>query len=113
MTDRERLLKLFDIYKMDSIEAILNCFLDVYKDDISARRIHGLIRDLNNHLGYKIENLEQIKFIANERATYLKKYLDGSMWKDEESAKENLQPQIDNAQAIIDICNNIDVCKSI
>ena len=62
-TDRERLLKLFDRYKLDSIEAILNCFLDVYKDDISARRIYGLTKDLNNCLGHRIQKLDDLKII--------------------------------------------------
>ena len=43
-------------------------------------------------------------FVANERAVYLKSYLSGSMWPTEELVKEHLQPQIDNAQAIIDAC---------
>ena len=29
MTDKEKLLGLLDIYRMDSIEAIIDCFLDV------------------------------------------------------------------------------------
>ena len=29
------------------------------------------------------------------------------MWKDEEAARENLQPQIENAQAIIDECGKV------
>lgn len=104
MTDRERLLKLFDIYKMDHIETILDCFLDVYDNDISVRTIYNLTKQLNNRLGYKIQKLDEARFVAKERATYLKAYLDGTMWKDEEVAKLYLQPQIENAQAILDAC---------
>lgn len=104
MTDREKLLKLFDTYQMDYLETILNCFFMEYEDDFSAKRINDLIKDLTFRLKHKIEHLEQAQNVANEKARYIKSYLEGKMWKDEESAKANLQPQIKNAQAIIDAC---------
>ena len=105
MTDREKLLSLLDVYKMDSIEAILNCFLDVYGDDINIRRILGLMKTVSCHLEYKVDKLETARFVGNERAGYIKRYLEGKMWPNEELARQYLQPQIDNAQAIIDACN--------
>jgi len=105
MTDREKLLKLLKIYQPDSMRAILNCYFDVYYKDVSAKQLSNLIHDLNCHLSHKIEDLEQMRFVARERATYLKSYLNGDMWLTEEAARENLQPQIDNAQAIIDVCD--------
>ena len=59
---------------------------------------------MENNLNNKVYNLEMVKSISKERAFYLKTYLEGNMWKDEESARKNLQPQIDNAKAIIDAC---------
>jgi hypothetical protein len=105
MTDREKLLGLLDNYRMDSIEAILNCFLGVYGDDIDIRRMHELMKTVDQHLEYKIDQLGKARFVANERAGYIKKYLEGKMWPNEELARQYLQPQIDNAQAIIDACN--------
>ena len=105
MTDREKLLGLLENYRMDSIEAILNCFLNVYGDDIDIRRMHGLMKTVDQHLEYKVDQLSKARFVANERAGYIKKYLDGKMWPNEELARQYLQPQIDNAQAIIDACN--------
>lgn len=107
MTDREKLLHLLDVYKMDSISAILNCFLDAYGDDINIRTIHRMAENLNDYIGYRVDKLESARFVANERAGYIKKYLEGKMWKDEETAKKYLQPQIENAQAIIDACKSI------
>ena len=107
MTDREKLLKLLDTYQMDYLETILNCFFMEYEDEFSARRINDLIKDLTFRLKHKIEHLERAQCVAGEKASYIKTYLDGKMWKDEESAKANLQPQIDNAQDIIDACKNI------
>lgn len=105
MTDREKLLLILDTYKhTDSIGGILNCFLSVYGDDISVRTIYSLAKDLNGYLGYRIDGLESARFVANERAGYIKKYLEGKMWATEELARQYLQPQIDNAQAIIDAC---------
>ena len=105
MTDREKLLKILKIYQPDSMRSILNCYFDVYYKDVSATQLCNLIHDLNCCLSHKIEELEQTRFVARERATYLKSYLNGDMWLTEEAARENLQPQIDNAQAIIDACN--------
>lgn len=105
MTDREKLLFMLDVYKnVDSIGGILNCFLDLYGDDISIRTISRMSKELNGYLDYRINNLERARFIANERAGYIKKYLEGKMWPNEELARQYLQPQIDNAQAIIDAC---------
>ena len=105
MTDREKLLNLIDTYKLDSMKAILYCYFDAYCDDYTAEQIHGFIKDLNIILEYKVKNLDKAKRVAHERATYLKQYLSGDMWLTEEAAKKNVQPQIDNAQAIIDACN--------
>ena len=104
MTDREKLLDMLNEYQMDSFEAILNCFLMMYGDSISIRRIHRLTKTLNDYLGHRIDGLESARFVANERAGYIKKYLEGKMWPTEEVARQYLQPQIDNAQAIIDAC---------
>ena len=104
MTDREKLLKLFDTYQIDYLETILNCFFMEYEEEFSARRLNDLIKDLTFRLKHKIEYLEAAHNIASERAGYIKSYLEGSMWKDEEAAKANLQPQIENAQAIIEAC---------
>lgn len=106
MTDREKLLKILDIYKMDSMGAILDCYFDVYYDDYTASQIHDFIKNLNMYLGRKVENLDRVKSIAYDRASYLKTYLSGDMWATEEATRENLQPQINNAQAIIDACKS-------
>ena len=106
MTDREKLLKLLDTYKMDSMKAILNCYFNTYYDDYTAEQVHGFIKDLSLQLEYKVKALDKAKYVAYERATYLKQYLSGDMWLTEEAAKKNIQPQIDNAQAIIDACKS-------
>ena len=106
MTDKEKLLGLLNGYRMDSIEEILNCFLTVYGNDIDIRSIHGLMKIVDRHLEDKVDKLGRVQFVANERAGYIKKYLEGKMWPNEELARQYLQPQIDNAQAIIDACNN-------
>lgn len=106
MTDRERLLKILDDYPNASIETALNLFFKDYGYTVSASRVNWMISNLNNILDNKIYNLECVKHVANERANYLKTYLNGDMWATEEAARANLQPQINNAQAIIDACNN-------
>lgn len=104
MTDKERLQLVLDNCRSQSIEGIFQCFLDNFENDLSIRVINGLHKQIGHCLEHKIEKLDQARFVANERATYLKRYLDGTMWKDEEIAKKYVQPQIENAQAIIDAC---------
>lgn len=107
MTDRERLLGLLNKNdKLNSIEDILYRYLCVFSDDISALQLGEMMRNINDLLGEKVRELTRAKFVAKERATYLKCYLSGDMWLTEEAAKANIQPQINNAQAIIDACDN-------
>lgn len=101
-TDREKLQFILDSYSYQSIEDICQCFLNIFGNDLSIRTVSELHKQINNCLERKIDGLDRAKSIAIERATYLKIYLEGKMWKDEESAKKNVQPQIENAQAIID-----------
>lgn len=107
MTDRERLQLIIDNTQVDHIEVILSLFLNRFEDDLSIDTINSLHNEICFVLDKKIKKTKQALFVANERAGYLKRYLDGSMWKDEKIAKENLQPQIENAQAIIDECRKV------
>ena len=107
MTDKERLQLVLDNCRSQSIEEIFQCFLDSFKNDLSIRTINELHKQIGYCLERKINKLDNARFIANERATFLKTYLEGNMWEDEESAKKNLQPQIKNAQIIIDVCKGI------
>ena len=107
MTDKERLQFVLDNCPSVNIEAIFQCFLDNFDRVLSIRTINELHKQIGYCLDRKIDKLDQARFVANERATYLRRYLDGSMWKDEETAKKYVQPQIENAQAIIDMCKYI------
>ena len=91
--------------KLISIEDILYRYLYAFSDDISALQLGEMMRDINDLLEQKTRELMRIKSIAQERAFYLKTYLSGDMWLTEEAAKANIQPQINNAQVIIDACN--------
>ena len=104
MTDGEKLVNLIKGCKLDSMGEILNVYFLTYYKDYSAKQLHSFVKDLNNFLEWKVDELDKARFVAHERATYLKKYLSGDMWLTEEAARANLQPQIDNAQAIIDAC---------
>lgn len=108
MTDREKLLTIVNgDNNLNSIEDILKRYLYVYYDDMSELQLSEMMADVHTALREKVRELNRAKRIANERARYLKSYLSGDLWLTEEAAKENVQPQIDNAQAIIDACNNI------
>ena len=104
MTTREMLEYILNICDSDNVETIFRLFLDRFENNLSINTINELRKQICNTLDNKIEALDQARFVAKERAGYIKLYLEGKLWKDEESAKANLQPQIDNAQDIIDAC---------
>lgn len=106
MTDRERLLGILEVVtSLNSLESILKHYLYVYFDDISTIELAKINSLINEFIICKAEDLETIKCIANERVGWIKSYLEGKMRKTEEDAKRNVEPQIRNAQAIINACN--------
>ena len=107
MTTREMLEHILNICDSDNIETIFSLFLDRFQDNLSINTINSLRKEICFTLDNKIENLERARCISKENAWFIKTYLEGNMWKDEESAKANLQPQIENAQAIIDVCGKV------
>lgn len=104
MTDKERMQHILDTCDSASIEGIFYHYLLTYVDELPITTIKELHNQTNNVLEAKIEDMNRANYIAYERATYLKSYLDGSMWRTEEDAFRNLPRQIDNAQAIINAC---------
>ena len=104
MTDKERMQHILDTCDSVSIEGILYRYLLTYVDELPITTIKELHNQTNNVLQAKIEDMNRANYIAYERATYLKSYLDGSMWRNEEDAFRNLPRQIDNAQTIINAC---------
>lgn len=108
MTDKEKMLHILECSDNLTFEEIINMYFSLYSKDFSILRMTNFIDSFNkNHFYPKIAKYSELQFVANERAAYLKNYLEGKMWKDEETAKKYLQPQIDNAQAIIDVCNEV------
>ena len=105
MTVREKILRILDNHQPETFTQFLDCYMDAFYRDFSARQLHNMSIIINRNLKYKIDKLEELRYVARERATYLKSYLNGDMWLTEEAAKENVQPQIDNAQDIIDACD--------
>jgi hypothetical protein len=107
MTDREKLLYfLVANGSTTSITDIFRQFLSRYGDDLSLSTVNTLSKQIGELLDYKVTAASNALYVAKEHGGYLRKYLDGSMWGDEELAKKHREPQIENAQAIIDACNN-------
>lgn len=109
ITDKERLKMILDNdHCPDSLVDILYKFLWRYYDDISIMQVSKIMTLMNNCLEEKSKSFQELQFVARERATYLEAYLSGKMWKTEEAAKAAVDPQIKNAQAILDACRR---CK--
>ena len=103
MSDKQKLLEWLHHYDDKSrLEDIVFGYMAVYSQDFSARRINDFLKQLNIHLADEINNMERATRVAHERATYLKCYLEGNMYANEEAARQCVGMQIENANAILE-----------
>lgn len=100
MTDKEKLESMLP-YAVDSLEDIVAQYLRFYITDFTPSRLRRFIKMLDIFLDTKIKSYEMAVDNSIEKASYIKSYLEGKMWKDEESAKANIGPQIANAESMI------------
>ena len=105
MTEKQRLLNILSRFGDDiSVESVIYTFLREADKDYSDLRLNRFIIGLTEILYEKQLQCERVTRVSLERATYLKNYLDGKLYKDEETARKCVDIQIANAQAIIDVC---------
>lgn len=107
MTDREKFERVLKLCPSENISTLFQYFLDMYAEELSFYTIKTLHKMINNSLEHRLEQTERALFVANERAVYLRNYLDGSMWADEELERLYRQPQVENAQAILDAVKEV------
>ena len=105
MTDKQRLQYILDNTDSVSLESIFMQYFTEFSSDTPVATMMELLSQITNVLEVKVQVLNRATCIADERARWVKDYLEGRMWPDEETAKKNVQPQINNCQAIIDACN--------
>lgn len=101
MTDKEK-LEIMLPYAADRIEEIVAQFLRLHIGEFAPCRLRDFIKLLEIFLDTKIHAYELAVDNSLEKATYIKSYLEGNMWKDEQIARENVGAQIKNAESIID-----------
>ena len=105
MTDKEKIEHILRNHQPRTFEELVATYLNVYGDDFSLERAIDLMEYINCvFIRGKSKRLDMAIRTAYERATYLKCYLDGNMYTDEEAAKANVDIQRENAQAILDAC---------
>ena len=99
--DIERLLTIMQSNRgLDLHDAVLE-FADKY---YSQSDIIALANGLMDMAHVKTMEMENALYICYEKGIYLRDYLEGKTWATEEDAKKNLQPQIENAKMIVDVC---------
>ena len=103
MSDKQKLLEWLE-YCNDamSIENIINDYIVVHWQDFSARRLSDFVTKISERMTSAIDRSEAVVRIAHERATYLKCYLEGKMYANEDVARECVGLQIENAKAILE-----------
>ena len=104
MSDKQKLLEWLNHYCNDTmtIEEMIDSYIGWHGKEFTAHRLNGFVQMLNGYVIGAINNMELATRIAHERATYLKCYLEGKMYENEEAAKQCVGIQIENAQAILD-----------
>lgn len=100
MTDKEKLESILP-YSTDGLEDIIAQYLRIYTTDFTPSRLHNFVKMLDIFLSTKIKSYEMAVNNSLEKASYLKSYLEGKMWKDEKSARANVGAQVNNAESII------------
>lgn len=105
MSEKKRLLNILSRFGDDiSVESVIYTFMKEADKDYSDLRLNRFIIGLTEILYDKQLEYERIARVSLERATYLKNYLDGKLYKDEETARKYVDIQKEHAQKIIDVC---------
>ena len=100
MTDKEKLECMLP-YSGNSLEDIISQFINLHLNEFTPSRLSNLIKVLEKFLDAKIHCYELAVNNSHEKAQYIKSYLEGNMWKNEEAARANVGCQIKNAESII------------
>lgn len=100
MSDKEKLKRMLP-YSGDSIEDIIAQFLRLHINEFSPSRLRNLIKLLEIFLDTKIHCYELAVDNSYEKANYIKSYLEGKMFDNEDIARANVDAQIQNAESII------------
>ena len=100
MTDKEKLECMLP-YSGDTLEDIISQYLRLHSNEFAPSRLRNFIKMLELFLDTKIHTYELAVGNSYEKACFLKSYLEGKMWKDEKTARENVGAQVKNAESII------------
>lgn len=102
-----KLRDLLDRMGTDDIKEFFYAYLNTYPEEFSTHDIYQIIEELMMmFLDPRILKDGQAKFVAKERAGYLKRYLEGRMYSSREIAEKYVGIQIENAEAILEACEN-------
>ena len=104
MSIKERLIQFLQNNNFDDVIAALTKYFEYESDNFYATDIANFILEMQKILSIKVADLDFAVDICHEKGVYLRDYLEGKMWATEESAKKNVQPQIDNAKTIVETC---------
>ena len=102
---RDRFVNLLNSSNADTFESIVTEYIHKFSNTISADECCQIIQLLSEIQYPKIAKLNNIKRVAREHAGYLEKYLDGKLYTDEDSFEKYREVQKNNAEAIINVCN--------
>lgn len=104
MSCKEKLISILP-YCQDNLEDIILEYMRRFKEEFPISRIADLENSIHTFiLRPKITKTEEAIATAAERSLYVMRYLDGSMYEDEEAAREHLDIQRANATVAFEKC---------
>ena len=109
MSDKRKLLEYLNLHCNDCMEFddIIAGYIGYYHKDFPAYNINKAILRLHELLIEEIDRSETANRIAKERAAYIKNYLEGKMYRDEDTARQCVGIQIENVKAILDSVDKV------
>lgn len=105
--NKNKVTELLNEYRLSSVEELLYKYIDADPCTYSTYRIGEIILTLYcEYMMPNVAGMSNSLTVAEERAGCLKRYIEGTMYSDEETAINCRDIQAGNAEAIILACQS-------
>ena len=104
MNGKDMLIQFLNSDRYENLFQAIGEFFELYHAEFYASDMASFISHMQMIMAGIVLDMECATETCYEKGIYLRDYLEGKTWATEEDAKRNLQPQIDNARMIVDVC---------
>ena len=100
-TTKEKLMYIMSDTAVATFEDIIFRYISEFGEEFPLSRLSKISSSMNEIMFSKTQNYESALHLSRNIASYISRYLNGKMYKDEESMKENIPIQADLVKSII------------